>query len=41
MIPEDRRQAEARIRAATNGSKTEQVGVLVAGATALLLFLLF
>ena len=45
MIPEDRRQAEARLRvrsrAATRDAKNEQIGVLVAGATALLLFLLF
>jgi hypothetical protein len=42
MIPEDRRKAGARgarTRAARAASQVEQVMVLVAGATALLLFL--
>ena len=39
MIPEDRRRAGARTRAARGASQIEQAMVLVAGATALLLFL--
>ena len=39
MIPEDRRKAGARARAARGASQLEQLVVLTVGATALLLFL--
>ncbi len=39
MIPEDRRSATARTRAARRASQAEQFIVLVAGAGALLMFL--
>jgi hypothetical protein len=39
MIPEDRRRAGARAKATRGASQVEQVMVLVAGATALLMFL--
>lgn len=40
MITEDRRRAEARTRAHQGASQLEQVVVLVAGAAALLMFLM-
>jgi len=40
MIPDDRRRARSRSRAAERESKAQQIAVLIGGATALLLFLL-
>ena len=40
MITEDRRKAQARTRAHQAVSQTEQLVVLVAGAAALLMFLM-
>ena len=40
MIPEDRRKAGARSREARRSSQLEQILVLIAGAAALLMFLL-
>ena len=39
MIPEDRRSAVARTRAATRKNQAEQLLVLLTGAGALLMFL--
>ena len=39
MIPEDRRREGARVKASRGASAAEQALVLVAGATALLMFL--
>ena len=41
MIPEDRRRAAARTRAARRASQAEQLLVLITGAGALLAFLVF